>query len=73
MQYLMQYNPYKKDGFKADPDDPVRPTFEDPTDAIGARSDLEDPDSLFGEIDSKVTNLEMGLKHECLATGGPTT
>jgi len=69
----MQYNPYKSSGFKADPDHPVKPTFDDPTDAIGARADLEDPESLFGEIDSKVTNLEMALKHESLATGGPTT
>jgi hypothetical protein len=34
---------------------------------------LETPDDTFGEIDSKITNLSMGLKHECVAIGGPTT
>jgi len=73
MKHLMQHNPYKKDGYKPNPDSPNEPSFESPTDAIGARADLENPDDTFGEIDSKITNLSMGLKHECIAIGGPTT
>lgn len=69
----MQYNPYHEDGFKADPENPTKPTFDDPTDAIGARSDIDGSGGTFGEIDAKVTNLEMALKHECFAISGPTT
>jgi len=43
-------------------------------DNIGSRSDLGDDASyLFGEIDAKVTNLEMGMKSESFAINGPTT
>jgi hypothetical protein len=38
MKHLMQHNPYKKDGYKPNPDSPNEPSFESPTDAIGARA-----------------------------------